>query len=261
MKIDYDRRIARAEDLASRHPESAEILNFYSALARMQRDIFEEVSRTPAQDAPTDLAPFIRYFPRLIELVERAGPAPLAEFARQNLSDVRTQEEVLTGQWLGGTEIPEADFFARVLLQPFAESRAAHAMIGDQSVDQAIDQVRESTCPFCKAKPGLAVLRGEGDGAARSLICAVCSTEWPYRRVVCPNCGEENKDQLPVFVPAQTGYVRVDACDTCHRYLKSIDLTKDGHAVPIVDELATVALNIWAEERGYVKIETNLLGM
>jgi hypothetical protein len=54
---------------------------------------------------------------------------------------------------------------------------------------------------------------------------------------------------------------RAGACDTCKTYLKAIDLTKDGHAVPIVDEIATVALNIWAEERDYMKLETNLLGM
>ena len=29
----------------------------------------------------------------------------------------------------------------------------------------------------------------------------------------------------------------------------------------MVDEIATVALNIWAEEHDYVKLETNLLGM
>jgi formate dehydrogenase maturation protein FdhE len=28
-----------------------------------------------------------------------------------------------------------------------------------------------------------------------------------------------------------------------------------------VDEIATVALNIWAEEHGYSKLEPNLLGM
>jgi len=40
-----------------------------------------------------------------------------------------------------------------------------------------------------------------------------------------------------------------------------VDLTKNGHAVPVVDEIATVALNIWAEEHGYSKLEPNLLGM
>jgi formate dehydrogenase maturation protein FdhE len=40
--------------------------------------------------------------------------------------------------------------------------------------------------------------------------------------------------------------VRVDVCDTCHSYLKSIDLTKTGLAVPVVDELATMPLDLWA---------------
>jgi formate dehydrogenase maturation protein FdhE len=40
-----------------------------------------------------------------------------------------------------------------------------------------------------------------------------------------------------------------------------VDLTKDGHAVPMVDEIATLALTLWAEENGYAKIETDLLGM
>ncbi len=107
----------------------------------------------------------------------------------------------------------------------------------------------------------LAVLHGEGEGAKRWLLCAVCSTEWPFRRVLCWNCGEENKDKLPIYTAAEFDAVRVEACDTCHVYLKSLDLTKDGHAVPIVDEIAAVALDIWAEEHEYAKLETNLLGM
>jgi FdhE protein len=64
-----------------------------------------------------------------------------------------------------------------------------------------------------------------------------------------------------VYVAAQIDHIRVEACDTCRAYLKSVDLTKDGFAVPEVDEIATVALNLWAEDRGYTKIETNVLGM
>ncbi len=105
------------------------------------------------------------------------------------------------------------------------------------------------------------ILRGEGEGAKRSLLCSLCATEWQYRRIVCPNCGEENKDQLPVYRADDLEYVRVDACDTCRTYIKSVDLTKNGHAVPVVEELATVTLALWAGENGYAKFETNLLGM
>jgi FdhE protein len=53
----------------------------------------------------------------------------------------------------------------------------------------------------------------------------------------------------------------VDACDTCHSYIKSVDMTKNGRAVPVVDELATLSLSLWAQEKGYAKLEVNLLGI
>jgi FdhE protein len=56
-------------------------------------------------------------------------------------------------------------------------------------------------------------------------------------------------------------YIRVEACDTCKTFLKSVDLSKNGLAVPVVDELASTALTIWADEHGYTKLETNLFGM
>ncbi|HTS24407.1 MAG TPA: formate dehydrogenase accessory protein FdhE, partial [Bryobacteraceae bacterium] len=59
----------------------------------------------------------------------------------------------------------------------------------------------------------------------------------------------------------QFPHVRVEACDSCHTYINSVDLTRNGLAVPVVDELATVSLNVWAEQRGYAKLQLNLLGM
>jgi FdhE protein len=68
-------------------------------------------------------------------------------------------------------------------------------------------------------------------------------------------------DKLPVYTAEELPHVRVEACDTCHSYIKTIDLTKDGHAVPVVDELAAIPLSLWAVEKGYVKVSPNLLGV
>lgn len=170
----------------------------------------------------------------------------------------RLNPELLQAAWEDGVAHTQAvdpygRFFARVLLQPYAEYLASRGDV------QAEPESR--TCPFCSSWPLAGVLHGEGEGAKRWLLCSVCSTEWPFRRVLCWNCGEEHKDKLPIYTAAEFDAIRVDACDTCRIYLKSVDLTKDGHAVPIVDEIATVALDIWAEEHGYSKLETNLLGM
>lgn len=83
--------------------------------------------------------------------------------------------------------------------------------------------------------------------------------EWSYFRLVCPACGEQRFDALPVFTSDQVPGARIEACDTCHRYLKTIDLTRDGHAVPSVDDLATVSLDLWARDQGYTRLRSNLL--
>jgi hypothetical protein len=142
-----------------------------------------------------------------------------------------------------------ARFYRRVLTR----------LPGDRS--EAPSDGNGPICPSCGSKPVVGVLRGEGEGAKRSLICSLCALEWPYRRIICVNCGEENKEKLPVYLAAQIEHVRVEACDTCRTYLKSVDLTKDGFAVPEVDEIATVTLNLWADEHDYAKVETNILGM
>jgi FdhE protein len=86
-------------------------------------------------------------------------------------------------------------------------------------------------------------------------------TEWEFRRIVCPGCGQEDHAKLPVYTAESFPYIRVDCCDTCHTYIKSIDMTKNGLAVPVVDEMASIPLDLWAQERGYSKLHPNLLGM
>ena len=115
-------------------------------------------------------------------------------------------------------------------------------------------------CPRCAALPVAAVLREEGHGAKRSLLCALCLQEWECLRIVCPACGEQDFDKLPVYTAEQFAHVRIDACDRCHHYIKTIDLTKDGLAVPCVDDIASVSLDLWARERGYTRLKTNILG-
>jgi FdhE protein len=143
-------------------------------------------------------------------------------------------------------------FFARVLSQAQMEQQARTA-----DVKSGVQPL----CPFCGEKPVTAVLRPEGDGGKRFLLCSLCFTEWEFRRILCPNCGEEDKDKLPIFGAEEFPHIRVEACDTCHVYLKSVDLTKNGLAVPEVDELASVVLDLWAGENGYTKLQTNLFGL
>jgi FdhE protein len=250
MRASFDQRIARAAELAVTHPAAAELLNFYRELALFQKPIFEELGSS----GQTDVLALLVYFPALLKLVKRTGPQSLADFD----AEPDTHRELLLAEWEGQPCDEVGRFYARVLLQPYAEHLALRGRI---DMEQTGLEQTMATCPFCNARPVAGVLRGEGDGAKRWLLCALCSTEWPFLRVACANCGERDKDMLPIYKAADFDAVRVEACDGCKTYLKSVDLTRDGHAVPMVDELATVALNMWAEDHGYAKLETNLLGL
>jgi FdhE protein len=244
----WERRIARAAELVEMFPAAAELLEFYSRVAAFQESVFEDLRNTGS----TDLNTVARRLPELCALIE--GNATLAGHA----AEVRRQgldawEAMLRSRWEDRAENePAEEFLSRALLQPYAEYLASR---GDAPVDS------EGACPFCAAKPVVGVLRPEGEGAKRSLICSLCAAEWVYRRIVCPNCGEADKDKLPIYKAEGIEHVRIEACESCHCYLKSVDMTINGLAVPVVDELATVVLNVWAEENGYTKIQTNLLGL
>ena len=113
--------------------------------------------------------------------------------------------------------------------------------------------------PACGDRPVVGVLREEGHGARRSLACGRCATEWAYTRLSCPGCGEHRFESLPVYTAEQFGHIRVEACDSCRRFLKTVDLTKDGLAVPLVDDLASLSLDLWARSQGYERLRPNLL--
>ncbi len=241
----WDQRIDRARQLVQAHAAAREILRFYVDIAGLQKSIYERLDPT----IPRGTEVLLPYFPSLLSLVAHTGPAPVARTAGELAKN--------PAQWPTLLADPHADehrgFFTRVLLQPYFEYQAR----GSGVVKSAVQPV----CPFCGERPQVAVLRGEGEGGKRSLVCSLCATEWEFRRLLCPNCGEEAERKLPVFVAEEFPHVRIEACDTCRTYIKAVDLTRNGLAVPIVDELASVALNVWADERGYAKRQLNLLGM
>jgi len=247
MKDFYDTRIERAVDLAE-HSSNARILLFYARLLMFQQVVYRELKST----STTELLALLDFFPKLFDLVSKYAPEDLIEYT-QHLVTIPSREAVLQNCWAGVPMDESPRFFGRALVQPYSEYLVSRGAPDTFSAS--------ATCPFCAAKPVAAVLRGEGEGGKRSLICSLCATEWQYRRLKCPSCGAEDKEKLPVFIAEDPGYIRIDACDDCRTYIKCVDLTRDGKAVPVVDELAAVSLAIWAQEKGYQRVETNALGM
>jgi formate dehydrogenase maturation protein FdhE len=275
----WDARIERAHVLEREYPFASEGLRFYAQVAGFQKSIYSAAENNFKDSAPLssawplrekpNLSFLLPRFPEFLSLIERIAPSPLSDAARELAREAPPAwEQALEDFWSGGAvqpadgqwnenesgEGPLGGPLPWIFLQPYAECLA------DASEPDRVDAT-PLTCPRCGSKPIVGVLRREGDGAKKSLICMLCAREWAFRRLYCPGCGEEREPQLAFYSSPEIGHVRVDVCDTCHTYLKSVDLTKTGLAVPVVDELATIPLDLWAREHGYHKLQINLLGM
>jgi formate dehydrogenase accessory protein FdhE len=257
----WERRIRRAEQLAADRGPASSLLTFYARVLRQQRALYEELPRTGglsgslARDAERIAGAALA----LLHDIEAHGPQPLADEARALIAGGVPQ---ITERLAAYSREPsDRDFFAKAILQAYGEQLADAAIVrSDRSGSPA-----DNRCPACGGAPQLSFLEPTtamaGDGGGRSLLCAGCLAAWPFRRVRCPACGEEDERKLAYYHAPDLEHLRVDACETCHRYLKAVDLTKLGFAVPLVDEVAGASLDLWAREHGYEKIELNLVGL
>jgi FdhE protein len=238
------------------------LLTFYAKLLRAQKDIYEHLrSRRgwlPTGVLEDDLAVVRVAMPILLRVVESVGPMALIEEAR-SLSQAGDDETdaMLLAQWRTPSD---TRFFAKAHLQPYARWLAES---GARPLDRSFEP-HESRCPFCGGMPQVSFLQSKeasSESGKRDLVCATCLTVWPFRRVVCAYCCEEQPAKLCYFHSPEFEHIRVEACDTCRRYIKGVDLTRKGLAVPLVDEIAAAPLDLWAREHGYTKIELNLVGL
>lgn len=268
-KVNYRARSERAELLAQRFSFAQEILRFYEQVARFQKEFYERLPKVWGKQAIAPaggklrselrLSILLEPFGRFLSLMETQSPGPLAAHSQQLRCQGATAWEDLLGEfWKSGmleadASEPMNEFLARAFLQPYAEFQVSALL-------PPVLPMTVCRCPRCDSLPAVGLLRPEGDGGKRFLQCSFCSQEWEFRRILCAQCGEEQEQKLPVYIAEQFPHLRVECCDTCKHYLRTVDLTKDGNAVPLVDDLAAIPLSLWAQENGYARIQRNLLG-
>ncbi len=108
---------------------------------------------------------------------------------------------------------------------------------------------RKSGCPVCGSAPGLALLAHEG---RRVLCCSFCRHQWRAPRVFCALCENTRAGELHYLFAEDENDLRVDVCDRCRQYLKSVD-TRDlvRPVFPPLEQIASLHLDVIATEKGY----------
>ena len=258
----WDKQIARADYLAAEASGSQELVWFYSHLLRAQEEIYESFrSRKnwlPSGDLESDMSVIRPSVAGLLKTVALHGPTSLASEAQVLVVD--ESDRMVQGLFEYWRSPSDTQFFAKSILQPYAHwlAETNTTPVGRELAGG------ERTCPFCGGRPQVSFLQSKESSAEsgnRDLLCSTCLSSWEFRRVVCANCGEERPAKLGYFHSPEFDHVRIEACDSCQHYLKGIDLTRLGYAVPLVDEIYAAPLDLWAREHGYTKIELSLVGL
>jgi formate dehydrogenase maturation protein FdhE len=254
----WARRRRRARELAARYPFAAELLRLYEALVDVQESAF--LRARDDRPEPGRVAGYAteRIMRNVAEATINAGPPALVATVKDRLRDGSQAE--LVSRWLAGERQDAVDeYLARAASTPVLEA------LGPAAAQAWPGQRAERTCPRCGGLPQLSYLTDAGEtlvSGPRLLLCCRCGESWAHQRMTCAGCGEESTGKLPIFADAERfPHLRADACETCKQYVITIDLRKEPQAVPVVDELVALPLDLYVKERGFTKIVPNLMAI
>lgn len=250
-----ERRAERAALLAAGAPDDAP-LTFAAGLYRVQARAAAALARRALTGAlDLDLPGFRGELEAIARYAGSSGPPGL----RAEVDAYRREPDERLLAWWRGPRAGRVDYLARALLRPYGETLAATGVTPEPGTGEAIS----GACTRCGGPPWIAYRRsGSGDEAPQRLLgCAVCGSERHLDRIACAACGQTEPSKLAVFQTERHKAARIEACDACQRYVKSIDLTLDGRAIPEVDDLCSLSLDLWAAEQGYERLEPSLAGV
>jgi len=201
------------------------------------------------------------YFNSLISIAEKRMPEEA-----QNIIDIiksqqfdwekmirasfdRKNEETDAQELLAGREAEEnidlIDLFTEESLRPELESIA-------EKYGEIIEKSNwsEGYCPICGKEPKIGEIRGEE--GKRYLFCHQCGFKWYFHRIKCPFCGNEEQHSLAYFEVEGEERYRVDVCNKCRRYIKTVELPKSSEEPNLdVEDIATLHLDMIAYDEGY----------
>lgn len=246
-------RRQRTDELLARYAFAGQLLGFYRALLPVQEKAFHAAEAD--HPSPADLPRYAadRVMPDVIDVTVAHGPRRLRDGVVERFCTADLPQ--LVTRWLSGAALTPFEVFL---------ARASAGPVLEASNRESATPLDDRHCPGCGGLPQLSFFAVTGEALVtgpRYLLCSRCGQTWVFSRMMCAGCGERSGNRLPIYrEEGQFAHARVDGCQTCHRYLLTFDLRLDTAAVPEVDELACLPLDLYARDRGFSKITPNLLG-
>lgn len=222
------------------------------------------LDRYPLLDLEASIAIAVEEIPIAVAaLGEPLAPGPLNAAGQELSTRAPTARRELVATWLDDPSLLDSRFAAWVAIAAGPVLELAAAGVPRTTKDEWSGPV----CPCCGGPPQVSVIREESGefmaGSPRYLVCGRCASWWNFARATCPACGEDDSRKVGAFSPEGERSVRLDACDTCLVYVKTFDLREPGSkdVVPLVDDVATLTLDVWAHEKGLQRPGVSLAGV
>lgn len=269
-----------ARRLTQRRPAYADLLAFYENVFTAQEAAKSDLDPEPIQLSPEELEsrrregqPLIdvsdfrfdseageRLLNELCGLITRHGTKMKASAAA--VSEALTQG-VFQARDLFENLLKGADHYFQATANAIGADQNALAFLAYHSIQPSIELCatqlahyldteaiwRHGHCPVCGSAPGLAVLGKEG---RRVLSCSFCRHQWRAPRIFCAFCENTQTDELRYFFAEEEKDLRVDVCDRCRKYLKSVDDREASRPVfPPLEQVASLHLDMIAAEKGF----------
>jgi FdhE protein len=273
----------RAQQLKEKRPGYGAVLDFYVQVREAQdasrafvqvdpvkvrrewKDLMAEEgsSLVAKEDFSVDIKASIGLFRTLCRLGRTANPHMAAETQKidQALADNTLDlKELAAG---GGSEqaieraaagrgLDKQIFTFLVRSSTLPSIEAGREQLRDE-VD--LESWRKVHCPLCGSLPALSLLKGEG--GMRYSLCSYCGCQWRVDRLSCSVCGSKEQGALHYFCGEGEEAHRIDLCDACHHYIKTIDYRSLEGSDPSLEDLATLHLDVVAVQKGYKRSVPN----
>ncbi len=143
-------------------------------------------------------------------------------------------------------DIDIVTFFLILLVRPLVEHFALKVQ-GEAS----LSEWDRGNCPVCGHWAAMGHINEEGH---RTLWCRQCNSIWPYSRLQCVFCEQNNQEKLQILQAEEHEDLRVQACTECMRYLKDICTVESPDMVDFDKAyLATAIMDLAAKQRGFIQ--------
>ncbi len=104
-------------------------------------------------------------------------------------------------------------------------------------------------CPVCGSMPDLSTFEENGK---RFLTCGFCTHKWESKRMYCPFCENADHETMQYFEIEGEEEYRVDVCDKCKKYIKTVDIKKTSRTIYLpLEKQSTPYIDLKFSGMGY----------